>query len=339
MLKQLPEGITEIRCSKLSFAEFPTFYGAARLHSLIFSDNYICEASFEGAVMAHLKRLDLSRNHLSELPPSILQLNALEYLNVSNNFLSKLPEGLPITLEIVDAHANQISTLPSSFWRLSALEDIDLSRNLITRIEASVVRAPHLRRLILHHNPLSFVAPEVYGKSDWDEFDISSTPAAHSVVQAALPVTTVSPVVKRNTIRMPASPDAATAAERDALAVRLAAEQEARTKAESAIEELQRQLESFAVQPEETQARAALLLSQSQLEAAERRAFADRKLRQAADLQLSSTLRVMRDTTATHEATHSDASYWRNVYCCYYATCCLLLIVRKRIETTFTIAN
>lgn len=70
LLQHIPDGVTEVRCSGLRMSNFPTFSGTARLQSLICAENYLTTATFDGSIFASLVRLDLSRNHLSELPIS-----------------------------------------------------------------------------------------------------------------------------------------------------------------------------------------------------------------------------------------------------------------------------
>lgn len=315
LLQHIPDGVTEVRCSGLRMSNFPTFSGTARLQSLICAENYLTTATFDGSIFASLVRLDLSRNHLSELPISVLKLNALEHLNVAHNFLSKLPEGLPSALRTIHAQSNQISVLPQSLWQLQELEEVELSRNLITQLDVAVSQTVSLRRLVMHHNPLSVVPAEVYGRTDWEVFDITATPVALSVTRAALPVA-VSPVMSRSPARRSIAPSdsaAAVTAERDVLAARLAAEQEARAKAEDAVAELQKQLSAMLAQPQDGETRASLLLAHSQREAAERRASVDRRLKQIADSQLSTTLKALREGAATHQASSTDSAFWLNV--------------------------
>jgi Leucine-rich repeat (LRR) protein len=50
--------------------------------------------------MKNLKRLDLSSNCLTQLPPKIGQLKSLEYLSISKNPIKALPEELKNLKEI-----------------------------------------------------------------------------------------------------------------------------------------------------------------------------------------------------------------------------------------------
>ena len=81
--------------------------------------------------MSHLKRLDLSNNHLSGLPDSIGKLNNLNYLNLAKNDLKSLPNTIKKlnSLERFDISGNQFKLFPECIANLKSLKFLIASDN------------------------------------------------------------------------------------------------------------------------------------------------------------------------------------------------------------------
>ena len=80
-----------------------------------------------------LRKIDLSKNRLREIPKEIGTLKRLEELNLQENNITRIPV--------------EIGELPS-------LEVLDLSRNSLVEIPLAIADLPRLRRLLLAGNRL-----------------------------------------------------------------------------------------------------------------------------------------------------------------------------------------
>ena len=119
-----------------------------------------------------LTLLDISNNHLSDLPASIGNLTLLQSLDVGTNKLTTLPESttklanlrtlvlrenqlaaLPSTLELsalshLDVSTNQLTELPPNLgYSLKSLIELDCSHNLLTSFPPSIGQLPCLQKL------------------------------------------------------------------------------------------------------------------------------------------------------------------------------------------------
>ncbi|XP_050293092.1 protein artichoke [Anthonomus grandis grandis] len=116
-----------------------------------------------------LESLDLSSNHLTDLPVGSMQfLPALKRLNLSDNVhLTKVPGELlreSSKLEIVDLSRCGLSTLPPDlFLTTTALKQIHLRSNNLTEIlENTFVNMPNLTILDLSYNNIGTIKPHSF---------------------------------------------------------------------------------------------------------------------------------------------------------------------------------
>jgi Leucine-rich repeat (LRR) protein len=141
----------------------------------------IREAGATGA-----SELDLSNLELTELPPEIGTLTALEELSLYGNLLSSLPreignlqylkelnldvnefQSLPpeigrlTNLLTLSASYNQIATLPPEIGNLQNLDSLWLEDNQLTVLPAEIGRLSNLYLLILNNNQLSSLPSEI----------------------------------------------------------------------------------------------------------------------------------------------------------------------------------
>ena len=121
-------------------------------------------ALIEKARKNHSPSLDLSGQHLSELPESIGQLNRLESLSLDNNQLTSLPESIGhlSQLQFLYLDGNQLTTLPESIGQLSQLLSLSLSGNQLTTLPESIGQLSQLQILSLKGNQLTSL-PESIG--------------------------------------------------------------------------------------------------------------------------------------------------------------------------------
>lgn len=107
--------------------------------------------------------LDLSRLHLTRVPPRIGQLAKLTTLDLSNNLLDRLPPELGELAQLarLDLSHNPLVTLPAVIAQLTALTALDLSHTTLGALPPEIGRLVELTRLDLAHNPLVELPPEL----------------------------------------------------------------------------------------------------------------------------------------------------------------------------------
>ena len=115
-IKEIPESLQEISLVQLNLADNKI-------------QNYP-SALCTGKISGSLEDLDLSRNLLTCLPSSFVQLDKLVQLKVDNNNLIALPKcfGNLKHLQYFSASNNQLTVLPYTFRRLQ-LQSIDMFGN------------------------------------------------------------------------------------------------------------------------------------------------------------------------------------------------------------------
>jgi Leucine-rich repeat (LRR) protein len=104
-----------------------------------------------------LQRVDLSRNRLAELPPSVGGLGNLQAVFVRDNRLHGLPEelGLCVALEEIHADRNLLTTLPDSIGQLVNLRMLRLRDNRLQTVPSSLGNCSSLQCLDVRRPPLS----------------------------------------------------------------------------------------------------------------------------------------------------------------------------------------
>ena len=103
-----------------------------------------------------LKKLSLWINRLKNIPESIGSLSSLESLNLRVNYLKKLPDsiGSLLSLKNLDLYANRLISIPSSIGSLSSLEKLLLSKNELVILPPSIGSLSSLKILDLSNNEL-----------------------------------------------------------------------------------------------------------------------------------------------------------------------------------------
>lgn len=108
-----------------------------------------------------LQELYLYDNQLSDLPPEIGQLTALQRLDLANNQLSGLPSeiGQLRTLQIFYLSHNQLSNLPPEIGQLTALQRLDLDNSRLSSLPPAIGQLTALQQLYLWNNQLTSLPP------------------------------------------------------------------------------------------------------------------------------------------------------------------------------------
>jgi Leucine-rich repeat (LRR) protein len=112
----------------------------------------------------HLIRLDLSDNHLTNVPNNICGvLTNLEALYCARNRLTGLPDGIGLLFKllVLDASDNKIGLVPASFTKLRLLHTCSFSNNKLTWVPNTVGHMASMRELSLQGNELRSPPAEI----------------------------------------------------------------------------------------------------------------------------------------------------------------------------------
>uniref|UniRef100_A0A286XAK7 non-specific serine/threonine protein kinase n=1 Tax=Cavia porcellus TaxID=10141 RepID=A0A286XAK7_CAVPO len=135
--------ITELDLSANCLASLPSVipWGLINLRKLNLSDNHLGELpgvqSSDEIICSRLLEIDISSNKLSHLPPGFLHLSKLQKLTASKNYLEKLFEEESATnwiglrkLQELDVSDNKLTELPALFLHsFKSLSCLNVSRN------------------------------------------------------------------------------------------------------------------------------------------------------------------------------------------------------------------
>eukprot|EP00752_Nemacystus_decipiens_P006044 g5455.t1 len=111
-----------------------------------------------------LRKVDLSGNRLTAVPPGVLGLGPeLEELNLGNNDIAELPPEVAQLSGLLSFNlaGNRLTRLPPEIGRLSALRRLGLKGNALVRLPASVGDLSHLSELYLTGNILEALPDEI----------------------------------------------------------------------------------------------------------------------------------------------------------------------------------
>jgi len=115
-----------------------------------------------------LLSLDLSNNHIPEVPYKIGEMMNLESLNLDNNRLSSLPDsiGILFNLQKLNLSGNQISSLPDTFENFDHLEALSVSGNPLTSLPQSLLRHERFQDSLRLEFSHLFESPDEVCESD-----------------------------------------------------------------------------------------------------------------------------------------------------------------------------
>jgi Leucine-rich repeat (LRR) protein len=110
--------------------------------------------------LTHLTDLDLSGNHLEQLPAGVEQLAQLASLDLSFNRLNVLDEriGQLANLENLQLSGNLLSSVPSSLGSLAKLNILNLGANRFATVPERLNHLGRLTQLYLHDNVITLDA-------------------------------------------------------------------------------------------------------------------------------------------------------------------------------------
>lgn len=113
--------------------------------------------------LQNLTGINVSRNHLRELPPTLWKLHKLEHLNVSHNNITEIsPEINGLTnLVVFEAAGNLLTTIPN-MKSLMKLEEVEIWNNHLTEFPFECLDMQNLRRINIKHNDITDLPKELF---------------------------------------------------------------------------------------------------------------------------------------------------------------------------------
>ena len=117
--------------------------------------------------------IDLSEKELTEVPPAICTLTALNGLFLEDNQLTGLPDGITALEELTELYLrrNKLKTLPANIGALTNLDTMYLEDNELTAegIPASFGLLCALKGLPMHRNKLTSVPAPIFALIQLEE--------------------------------------------------------------------------------------------------------------------------------------------------------------------------
>ena len=164
-------------CSVNELVSFPSLSGLEHLEHLNVADNMLQDIEdLLGEHNRHLTILNLSQNHLTELPLCLSQVTSPTYLDVSFNQLKEISQRFPSgwgKLRSLLAGDNSISRLPANIHELSSLQELHLPANRIRQLPESFGKLGKLQELSLNNNRLAALPPCLFGMSELQSLSVS----------------------------------------------------------------------------------------------------------------------------------------------------------------------
>jgi len=118
----------------------------------------------ERARQKGLKKIDLSRRDISEIPAEIGSLTKLKYLYLRENKITTLPSeiGNLANLRRLDLRGNRIKLLPPEIGNLTNLIELFLSENQLMNIPREIDKLTNLTAIDIAHNRITKIPPHIF---------------------------------------------------------------------------------------------------------------------------------------------------------------------------------
>ncbi|XP_015238367.1 PREDICTED: leucine-rich repeat and calponin homology domain-containing protein 2 [Cyprinodon variegatus] len=154
-------GILNLSGRKLR--EYPgTNYDLTDTTQADLSKNHLTEIPPEVCLFAPLESLNLYHNCIKSIPEAIINLQMLTYLDISRNLLAVLPKYLfNLPLKVLLVSNNKLVSIPEEIGKAKELMELDVSCNEIQVLPAQVGRLHALRELNIRKNCLQMLPEEL----------------------------------------------------------------------------------------------------------------------------------------------------------------------------------
>ena len=153
------ERLEKLNISSCFFKSFELSQVPKNLKRLNLRDNELTNfPKIPNNLVSELEYLDVSHNHISEIPTEIINLNSMNEFLCSHNKLEWLPEAASFWAGIMrlDIRNNRLRNLPNSMVNLTKMTYIDLEDNFLTEFTHFYKYSGLVRATIrLRGNPFS----------------------------------------------------------------------------------------------------------------------------------------------------------------------------------------
>lgn len=135
------------------------------------------------AMATRIVKLDISYNHIVEIPPQIGEMILLRELIASFNKITAIPKeiGSLRRLRRLVMNTNRIRLIPPELGNCEMLEEIILSENMIEEIPKAMAKIQNLRVLKLTNNKLRSIPFEMADILTLEEFECGNNPHLETV--------------------------------------------------------------------------------------------------------------------------------------------------------------
>lgn len=121
--------------------------------------DYLSNLMYLRLFLTSLKKLNINRDNIHQVPESIGSLTSLERLDLSRNNIQEVPESISMlsSLKTLNLSRNHIKNLPKSIGSLISLKSLDLSRNYLQNIPESIKNLESLTELRIDKNQIQTI--------------------------------------------------------------------------------------------------------------------------------------------------------------------------------------
>lgn len=132
---------------------------------------------------AKIIKLDISYNHIQELPPQIGEMVLLRELIGCFNKIQAIPKeiGSLRRLRKLILNTNRIRVIPPELGNCEVLEELILSENMVEELPVTLAKIQNLRVLKMTNNKLKAIPFEIADVLTLEEFDCGNNPHLESV--------------------------------------------------------------------------------------------------------------------------------------------------------------
>lgn len=108
-------------------------------------------------------KINLSHQHLTEIPPEIFKIKSLKVLVLHDNDITEIPTeiGELVNLEKLVLSRNKIEVVPDEIGKLTKLENLSLKANKIKELPPSIGNLKKLELFRMGFNKLTFLPDEI----------------------------------------------------------------------------------------------------------------------------------------------------------------------------------
>ncbi len=132
-----------------------------------------------------LQKLNLTANSLDTLPTEIEALSELQALYLGDNTFNQLPDVLFAlgSLQILKLDGNRLQTIPEKIGLLGNLHTLSLARNNLRSLPLALQHLHHLQILDVHNNELDTIPAKIQLLNSLETMNLDGNPVARKPLQ------------------------------------------------------------------------------------------------------------------------------------------------------------